>query len=193
MIDNESRLQVHADENGPQGESVYSSGYGSNGASEVTLSSTNEDECSLRSCSVSTEETPDHPVAQPLPQPPIASAYEANQEEFEKNLTVVSTECGVVRRSKASVDKLTALKAHRSSCPTALTVNESLNLNNSYGSAHSSSSNVSIERLTATDDEVVISLSVFLLVRLLKFNSILRLGNSFRGPSRNEQTLQAFT
>ncbi|KZS16304.1 Kinesin-like protein [Daphnia magna] len=153
MIDNESRLQVHADENGPQGESVYSSGYGSNGASEVTLSSTNEDECSLRSCSVSTEETPDHPVAQPLPQPPIASAYEANQEEFEKNLTVVSTECGVVRRSKASVDKLTALKAHRSSCPTALTVNESLNLNNSYGSAHSSSSNVSIERLTATDDE----------------------------------------
>lgn len=156
MIENEGLLQVHADENGPQGESVYSSGYGSNGASEVTLSSTNEDECSLRSCSVSTEETPDHPVPQPLPQPPTPSTNEANQEEFEKNSTVPSADCGVVRRSKTSVDKLTALKAHRSSCPTALTVNEQLNLNISYGSAHSSSSNVSNERLTATDDEVMI-------------------------------------
>jgi hypothetical protein len=159
LIDNESRLQVHNDDNGPQGESVYSSGYGSNGASEVTLSSTNEDECSLRSCSVSTEETPDHPIPQPAL--PISSGVEENQEESEENLMTTSTDCGVVRRPKASVDKLTALKAHRSSCPTALTVNEPNNLNNSYGSAHSSSSNVSIERLTATDDEVNLHFQLF--------------------------------
>jgi hypothetical protein len=160
LIGNESRLEVHTDENCPQGESVYSSGYGSNGASEVTLSSTNEDECSLRSCSVSTEETPDHPIPQPAL--PISSGVEENQEESEENVMTTSTDCGVVRRPKACVDKLTALKTHRSSCPTALTVNEPINLNNSYGSAHSSSSNVSIERLTATDDEVTFDLAPLL-------------------------------
>lgn len=155
MVDNESRLQVHTDENGPQGESVCSSGYGSNGTSEVTLSSANEDACSLRSCSVSTEETPDHPVPQPIL--PVSTGQEEEEEEVEEVDPIpapVVTNGAVVRRSKASVDKLTALKANRASCPTGLTLTEPPNLNNSYGSAHSSSSNISIERLTATDDEV---------------------------------------
>lgn len=154
MVDNESRLQVHSDENGPQGESVCSSGYGSNGTSEVTLSSANEDACSLRSCSVSTEETPDHSV--PLPILPVSAGHEEEEqvEEVDPIPAPVVTDAAVVRRSKASVDKLTALKANRASCPTGLTLSEPPNLNNSYGSAHSSSSNISMERLTVTDDEV---------------------------------------
>ena len=181
LIDNENRLQVHTDESGPQGESVYSSGYGSNGASEVTLSSANEDECSLRSCSVSTEETPDHVIPQPAL--PISSGVEELQEEPEQNLMTTSADGGVVRRPKASVDKLTALKSHRSSCPTALTVNEPINLNNSYSSAHSSNSNVSIERLTATDDEVNLDFKPFLNQILI---AVLLLGNYFRNSKCNE-------
>lgn len=161
MVDNESHhLQVHVDENGPQGGSVCSSGYGSNGTSEVTLSSANEDACSLRSCSVSTEETPDHPLPQPVQLVSSSNATsngnEGDLEEVDPIPTPVVTNGAVVRRSKASVDKLTALKANRASCPTALAISEPLNLNNSFGSAHSSSSNVSIERLTATDDEVLL-------------------------------------
>lgn len=152
MDDNEGRLQVHTDESCPKGESVCSSGYGSNGTSEVTLSSANEDACSLRSCSVSTEETPDHPVPQSAL--PVSSGNEEEQQEVEQNLVAAVANSVVIRRPKSSVDKLTALKANRASCPTTLALSEPLNLNNSFGSAHSSSSNISIERLTATDDEV---------------------------------------
>ena len=134
-------------------ESVCSSGYGSNGTSEVALSSANEDACSLRSCSVSTEETPDHIVPQPVL--PVSSSGE-EQPEIEQIPVTIVTNGAVVRRSKASVDKLTALKANRASCPTALALSEPPNLNSSFGSAHSSSSNISIERLTATDDEVLL-------------------------------------
>lgn len=151
MIDNESRLQVQTDENGPHGESVCSSGYGSNGTSEVAFSSANEDACSLRSCS--TEETPDHPLPQPAL--PVSSANEGELEEDPIPAPApIVTNGTVVRRPKTTVDKLTALKAHRASCPTTLAISEPFNLNSSFGSAHSSSSNVSIERLTATDDEV---------------------------------------
>lgn len=151
MTDAESQLQVHADENGPQGESVCSSGYGSNGTSEVALSGANEDACSLRSCSISTEETPDHLV----PQPPLPISDEKEREqEVEPIPTPSATNGPVIRRPKASVDKLTSLKANRASCPTALSNCESLNLNSSFGSVQSGSSSASVERLTATDDEV---------------------------------------
>lgn len=56
----------------------------------------------------------------------------------------------------AQVDKIIALQPNRASCPTALTLHsEQFNLNHSLSSVHSSSSNISIERLTATDDEVI--------------------------------------
>ena len=150
------KVEVHLNEdNGPQ-ESVCSSGYGSNGTSMLALFSANEDANSSRSCSVSTEETPDHvgptpdaigslseevaPIAAaaaPSPSPPAAAT--------------------VVRRSKNSADKIAALQPHRASYPAAVLPSavDQVNLNSSFGgSVHSSSSNVSIERLTATDDEV---------------------------------------
>jgi kinesin family member 13 len=150
------KVEVHLNEdNGPQ-ESVCSSGYGSNGTSMLALFSANEDANSSRSCSVSTEETPDHvgptpdaiaslseevaPIAAaaaPSPSPPAAAT--------------------VVRRSKNSADKIAALQPHRASYPAAVlpSAADQVNLNSSFGgSVHSSSSNVSIERLTATDDEV---------------------------------------
>ena len=142
-MENETKLKVNEnnvnEENGPQ-ESVCSSGYGSNGTSEMTLFSACEDANSSRSASA--EETPDH----------LASSSVASQEELlepspNPNVTVV-------KRPKNSVEKITALQSHRASYPTVLANTDHLNLNRSFGSVHSSSSNVSIERLTATDDEV---------------------------------------
>jgi len=126
------------------------SGYGSNGASEITLSSANEDASSSRSCSASAEETPD----QPLP----SQLNALTLEEVEPQVPPAVVNGAVKRRSKASVDKIAALKAHRASCPTGLKdmtalAQDQLNLNSSFSSVHSSSSNVSIER--ATDDEVI--------------------------------------
>ena len=128
------------------------SGYGSNGTSEITLSSVNEDASSSRSCSVSAEETPDHPGP-----PTLGQLGSANDESDPIPSNAVNG--AVVRRSKASVDKIAALRAHRSSCPTGMkdlsVLAASEQLNSSLGSVHSSSSNVSIERLTTTDDEVL--------------------------------------
>lgn len=129
-------------------ESVCSSGYESNGTSEIALSNPQEDACSSRSGSVSTsEETPDYGG----PNPSLAILN--GGEDTHQNPTMPQTNGTVVRRPKASVDKLTALSAHRSSCPTSLIVAEQLNL--SFGSAHSSSSNISIERLTGTGSDEV--------------------------------------
>lgn len=59
----------------------------------------------------------------------------------------------VVRRSRQAADKIASLKPHRASYPS--TDGSATVFNSSFGSSvHSSSSNVSIERLTATDDEV---------------------------------------
>lgn len=140
------------DDSGLTVESLCSSGYGSNGTSEIALSSTQEDACSSRSCSVSTtEETPDY--TGPHTSLPLFN----NSEDSNQNPTIPIPNNGtVVRRSKASVDKLKNLSANRASCPTSLIVAEQqLNLNSSFGSAHSSSSNISVERLTGTDDEVI--------------------------------------
>ena len=76
----------------------------------------------------------------------------SGEEQPEIILVATVINGAVVRRSKTSVDKLTALKANRTSCPTALALSQPHNLNSSFGSAHSSTSNISIERLTATDD-----------------------------------------
>lgn len=145
------------DDNGLPVESLCSSGYGSNGTSEITLSSNQEDAYSSRSCSVSTtEETPDYTGIQ-TSLPVFNSCEDSNQ-----NPTIPIQNNGIViRRSKASVDKLKTLSANRASCPTSLIVAEQqLNLNSSFGSAHSSS-NTSVERLTGTDDEVVVRCRYF--------------------------------
>jgi hypothetical protein len=188
------KVEVHLNEdNGPQ-ESVCSSGYGSNGTSMLALFSANEDANSSRSCSVSTEETPDHvgptpdaiaslseevaPIAAaaaPSPSPPAAAT--------------------VVRRSKNSADKIAALQPHRASYPAAVLPSavDQVNLNSSFGgSVHSSSSNVSIERLTATDDEVSsISLSHPPLANLNKFlfYSYRKVSPTFQVPSKRPSPL----
>jgi len=146
-IENDNKLKV-SDENEPQ-ESVCSSGYGSNGTSEVTLFSANEDANLSRSGS--TEKTPDQVV------PPHTSTSMSDKCDSSLSLAVDA----VVKRPKNTVDKIIALQPNRASCPTALTLHsEQLNLNQSLSSVNSSSSNISIERLTATDDEEIVTCEV---------------------------------
>lgn len=178
MTETESRLAVlMADENGPA-----ESGYGSNGTSEITLSSVNEDASSSRSCSVSAEETPDHPG------PPTVVVGTGNEEAVQIRATAVNG--AAVRRSKAAADEIAALRAHRLSCPTGMkdlaALATSDQLNSSFGSVHSSGSNVSVERLTATDDEVRV-IHLVLIENILNSNEIVilfRSGNDHYRGSR---------
>lgn len=142
-----SVIHLKADDAKTAEESICSSGYGSNGT-PVTACSVNDDTNSSRSCSASNEETPDH-------------GHCLSNEEADPSPTTITDAAAaavtVVRRPKNTVDKIIALQSHRSSCPTAMSSNEHLNMNSSL---NSSSSNVSIERLTATDDEVKTSVKL---------------------------------
>lgn len=106
---NENGVKLH-DEN--QHISNCSSGYVSNGTSEMTLSSNNDEAYSSRSCSISAGETPDHNSMTNLP-----NLNDGNQEENNQSSSPVENHLAVVRRPKAIIDKLASLQPHRASCP----------------------------------------------------------------------------
>lgn len=85
----------------------------SNGTSELTLSSTNDEAYSSRSCSISAGETPDQVSVSNLPN---LSDGIVN-EEANYSPSPMENHASVVRRPKAIIDKLTSLQPHRASCP----------------------------------------------------------------------------